>query len=73
MTASSQEAKKAISFSYGFYGVGGVMGSIIVSIMGVNTLMFGAIWTIAVGLLYFDLIEFRKSIKEDINQEMIEM
>ena len=36
------------------------MGSIIVSIFGVNALMFGAIWVTLVGMLYFDLVTFKK-------------
>ena len=72
MTSSNGEAKKAISFSYGFYGVGGVAGSMIVGIMEINALTFTSIWITAVGFLYFDLIEFRKKDKEEINQQMIE-
>ncbi len=60
MTATANEAKKAISFSYGFYGAGGVMGSIVVSILGINALIFAAVCTTTVGLLYFDLITFKK-------------
>ncbi len=56
MTTSSGDAKKALSFSYGFYGIGGVVGSTIVGIMGVNALKFSGIWTTAVGMLYFGLI-----------------
>jgi len=61
MTASNEDAKKAISFSYGFYGIGGVLGSIMVSILGVNSLMFSAIWTTLIGMLYFDLLTYKKS------------
>lgn len=43
----------------------------IVSLLGINALMFGAILTTAVGFLYFDLIEFRKSAKEELNQQMV--
>ncbi len=61
MSADSKDAKQAISFSYGFYGFGGVMGSIVVSILGVNALIFGAILTTIVGMLYLDLIEYKNS------------
>jgi hypothetical protein len=61
MSTSSKDPKQAISVSYGFYGFGGVMGSIIVSILGINALMFGAILVTIVGMLYLDLIEFKKS------------
>jgi hypothetical protein len=57
MTASTTDnAKKAISFSYGFYGVGGVMGSLIVAMLGTKALIFSAFWTVGVGMMYFDLI-----------------
>jgi hypothetical protein len=61
MTASNEDAKKAISFSYGFYGIGGVLGSIMVSILGINSLIFCAVWTTFIGILYFDLLTLRKS------------
>lgn len=62
-SASSRDAKQAISFSYGFYGFGGVMGSIIVSILGLNALTFGAILTTIIGILYIDLLESKNITK----------
>ena len=50
--SSSEDAKKAISFSYGFYGFGGIMGSVIVSIVGINALNLSAILTASIGVLY---------------------
>lgn len=59
MSASTTDnAKKAISFSYGFYGIGGVMGSMIVGILGINALIFSAFLTIFLGMMYFHLISY---------------
>mgnify|MGYP001070018234 CR=1 FL=1 len=55
-SSSSKEAKKAIGFSYGFYGFGGVMGSVIVSIFGTKALIFASIMTIAIGIFYMVLL-----------------
>ena len=72
MTTSSGEAKQALSFSYGFYGIGGVLGSMIVGIMGVDALKFSGVWTTAVGILYFGLIEFRKKDIEEEEEDSLE-
>jgi len=68
MSASAEDAKKAISFSYGFYGAGGVMGSVIVSMLGINSLIFSAISLSVIGTLYFDLVTFKKNEKSTLNQ-----
>ncbi len=59
------DAKQAIGFSYGFYGMGAVMGSIVVSILGSNALTFCGIWIFTIGMMYFDLVSFKKINKEE--------
>ncbi len=57
--AVKEDPKQAVSFSYGIYGIGAVVGPIIVSLFGMSTLMICGIWTILVGLFYFYVIRIR--------------
>ncbi len=44
--------------------MGAVMGSIVVSILGTNALTFCGIWIFTIGMMYFDLVSFKKINKE---------
>ncbi len=44
------------------------MGSVIVSILGINALMFVAIFTTTIGMLYFDLLNIKKPEKENLER-----
>lgn len=54
--AVKEDPKQAVSFSYGIYGLGAVVGPIIVSIFGINTLTICGIWTIFIGIFYVWII-----------------
>jgi predicted MFS family arabinose efflux permease len=57
--AVKEDPKQAVSFSYGIYGLGAVVGPIIVSIFGINTLIICGIWTIFIGIFYIFIIYTR--------------
>ncbi len=69
MSEVTGDAKQVIGFSYGFYGMGSVMGSIVVSILGSNALTFCGIWIFTIGMMYFDLVSFRSLNKEETLRE----
>lgn len=60
MDAVKDNPKQVMSFSYGVYGVGAVIGPIIVSLFGVNTLKICGIWTIGLGIVYIYVISLTK-------------
>jgi fucose permease len=57
--AVKEDPKQAVSFSYGIYGIGAVVGPIIVSIFGINTLTICGIWTIFISIFYIFIIHAR--------------
>lgn len=58
-SSPNNDVKKNVSVSYGFYGFGGVIGSFIVGIFGLNTLtLIGTLITI-IGLLYINLSDLK--------------
>jgi MFS family permease len=53
MDSVKEDAKYYVSLSYGVYGVGGMIGPILISFFGVNGLNVIGVWAIVLGFIYF--------------------
>lgn len=62
MTVGKANVKFNTSFSYGVYGMGGMFGPILVSFLGIDSLLVLFIWLVILGVSYFGINCHAKSV-----------